>query len=291
MGDLLAHMSSGVTTVCRCWALTRRDGETLGFTDHDRNLSFDGFAFQAASGLTARALEQSTGFAVDNSEAVGVLSHTSLSEKDIAAGRFDSAQVTVFEVNWAQPEDREVIFRGTLGEISRTESGFRADLRGLSEALNVPHGRVYQRACSAVLGDGECRVDLKDPRFVVEAVVQGVAEARVFEFEPLSAFEAGWFQHGVLRVLTGDGAGLQSAIQKDATSADARQIVLWEGLRAAVLPGDTVQLVAGCDKRTETCKDKFSNFLNFRGFPSIPGEDWQVSYPRQGSRMDGGSLS
>jgi uncharacterized phage protein (TIGR02218 family) len=38
-------------------------------------------------------------------------------------------------------------------------------------------------------------------------------------------------------------------------------------------------LEAGCDKRAETCRLKFANFLNFRGFPHVPGEDWLASYP------------
>ena len=33
--DLQAHLETGTTTLCRCWAVTRRDGELYGFTDHD----------------------------------------------------------------------------------------------------------------------------------------------------------------------------------------------------------------------------------------------------------------
>jgi uncharacterized phage protein (TIGR02218 family) len=48
--------------------------------------------------------------------------------------------------------------------------------------------------------------------------------------------------------------------------------------------------VAGCDKRAETCRAKFGNFLNFRGFPHIPGEDWVTAYPKDGVIHDGTSL-
>lgn len=40
--------------------------------------------------------------------------------------------------------------------------------------------------------------------------------------------------------------------------------------------GDNFQVFAGCDKRLVTCKDKFSNIINFQGFPYIPGQD-QIS--------------
>ena len=48
---LAAHLESGVTTTCRCWRLTRPDGVSFGFTDHDRALTFDGVTFSAVDGL------------------------------------------------------------------------------------------------------------------------------------------------------------------------------------------------------------------------------------------------
>jgi len=54
--------------------------------------------------------------------------------------------------------------------------------------------------------------------------------------------------------------------------------------------GDRFRVVAGCDKTAETCRAKFSNFLNFRGFPHIPGDDWVTAYPKNGAVHDGSSL-
>jgi uncharacterized phage protein (TIGR02218 family) len=50
-----------------------------------------------------------------------------------------------------------------------------------------------------------------------------------------------------------------------------------------------VRIEAGCDRRAKTCRLKFANFDNFRGFPDIPGEDWLVSYPVRGKGNSGGS--
>jgi uncharacterized phage protein (TIGR02218 family) len=71
---LQAHLDTGATTLCRCWKLVRRDGEVRGFTDHDRDLAFDGVTYLANTGLDAAALQQTTGLSVDNSQAVGALS-------------------------------------------------------------------------------------------------------------------------------------------------------------------------------------------------------------------------
>jgi uncharacterized phage protein (TIGR02218 family) len=68
-------------------------------------------------------------------------------------------------VRWDDVTARQVRFRGTLGEMTRRGGAFEVELRGLSEALNMPLGRAYLRTCSAVLGDRACRADLDDPAF------------------------------------------------------------------------------------------------------------------------------
>jgi hypothetical protein len=70
-------------------------------------------------------------------------------------------------------------------------------------------------------------------------------------------------------------AGRTFARSCDAAFGDARC-----GVAAA--PGVT------CDKRWPTCRDVFGNGMNFRGFPSAPGEDFLTLYPAEGERNDGG---
>lgn len=49
-------------------------------------------------------------------------------------------------------------------------------------------------------------------------------------------------------------------------------------------------MVVGCDKRFETCKAKFSNTVNFRGFPHLPGNDAAYGYVNEGGNFDGGPI-
>ncbi|MFN6977771.1 MAG: DUF2163 domain-containing protein, partial [Gemmobacter sp.] len=205
--SLDAHLALGATTVCRCWAVVRRDGAVFGFTDHDRDLAFEGILFRAGTGLTARALSQTTGLAVDNAEAVGALSDASVTEADLAAGRFDGAEVRAWAVNWADVTARALEFRGTIGEVARSGGAFRAELRGLAEALGQPRGRVIQRPCSAVLGDAQCRVDLSAAGYRAERAVEAVEGGRVFRWADFGGFDDRWFEKGRLTVLTGAAAG------------------------------------------------------------------------------------
>ncbi len=287
--DLDAHLASGTTGVCRCWKLVRGDGVTFGFTDHDRVLAFDGVSFKPETGLSAAALMQTTGLSVDNTEAVGALSDAAITEADIAAGRYDGAAIEAWLVQWDEPANRVLQFRGSLGELTRANGAFTAELRGLAERMNTATGRVYQRSCSAVLGDGACRFDLETAGYWAEVTVASVEGGRVFFLSGLDGFEARWFERGRCMVLDGAAAGLVGAVKIDRPEGAVRRVELWDRLRAGVAPGDTIRLTAGCDKRMETCRLKFGNLLNFRGFPDIPGDDWMVAHPSRLSARDGGS--
>jgi len=286
---LKAHLATGATTVCHAWRIRRGDGVVMGFTDHDRDLTFEGVVFRADTGLSALALQQGTGLAVDNTEAVGALSDAAIREADVEAGRFDGAELTAWLVNWADVAQRQVEFRGTLGEIRRAGGAFRAELRGLTEALNQPMGRVYQKPCPAVVGDAACKVDLSAPGYATERAVEQVEDAQRFTFAALDGFDFGWFERGRLIVLDGAAAGLSGLVKRDRFLDGLRVVELWQPLRAGIAPGDRVRLEAGCDKRFETCRLKFGNALNFRGFPDIPGEDWMMALPARSGETSGGS--
>ncbi|MGB3406869.1 MAG: DUF2163 domain-containing protein [Jannaschia sp.] len=284
------HLATGTSNVCRAWILKRTDGEVFGFTDHDMSLEVDGTICHASSGLTAGALQSATGLSVDNVEAKGALSHDAISTDDLRAGRWDEAEVRAYLVNWAEPSQHEILFRGTLGEISWGDGAFSAELRGLAETLNRVRGRVYQSRCDAVLGDGRCRLDLQSTLYRIELPIMAIEENRVLILPQLPLYEAQWFERGRVQVLDGAARGLVEQVKTDRTLEDQRRVELWASLRAEAKVGDTILLEAGCDRRMETCRYKFNNLLNFRGFPHIPGEDWLMAYPTSTSVNDGGKL-
>ena len=282
-------MSSVATTRARLWSVTRRDGAVFGFTDHDRDLTMDGVTFRAGTGLSAGAIERSTGLSVDNASAAGALSDAGVTEADIGAGRFDGAAVTAWEADWQDLSDRRVTFRGTFGEVTRGGGAFEVELRGLSEALNRPRGRVFQKLCPAVLGDADCRIDLDSSAYSIELPVEAAGEAEL-SWTAFDGYDPGWFERGRVVVLDGAARGLSEAIRRDVEVGAGRRIELWARFAVPPKVGDKVRVEAGCDKRFATCRAKFDNVLRFRGFPDIPGEDWLQSYPTARTGNDGGSL-
>lgn len=287
--DFQARLDSGATRMCRCWRVDRKDGMVLGFTDHDGDLSFDGVTFLAGSGMDASALQTATGLSVDNAQAVGALSTAAITEADIRAGKFDGAEVRHWMVDWERPDLRVMLFRGSFGEIRRSDGRFEVELRGLAETLNVSVGRNILRSCDRVLGDGKCSFDVTKPGFFAEvSVAAGSAGARVV-CDGLAHFASDWFSQGQLIWLSGDNAGDKALIKSETILAEGRAFGLWQQPAREMKTGDRFRVVVGCDKSAETCRAKFQNFLNFRGFPHIPGEDWVTSYPKDGEIHDGGS--
>lgn len=278
--DVLGDLRAGTATLARVWVIERRDGLRLGFTDHDCDLAFMGVTCRAGTGLTAAALQQAGGLSVDNSEAAGLLNDASITEADLSAGRYDGARVGLWLVDWGDPSRHRALFSGTLGEVVRAGAGFRVEMRGLTEPLNQPQGGVYARPCSAVLGDGRCRFDLSRPGYRSECEVERIEDGRILTFSWQGGFDDRWFEGGRLDVLSGAGAGLVASVRADRLLPGGRRVELWEGLRAPVAAGDRIRLTAGCDKRAETCRAKFNNLINFRGFPHLPGEDWLTAPAR-----------
>src|SRR6184192_2206509 len=96
---LQVKLDSGVTTLCRCWVVTRRDGVVRGFTDHDEDVVVAGVTCHAGAGLAASEAVEQLGLAVAGSEISGALADDALSEADLAAGRYDAAAVEVYVVD------------------------------------------------------------------------------------------------------------------------------------------------------------------------------------------------
>jgi len=83
--DLQAKLDSGVTTLARCWILTRTDGAVQGFTEHDEDIVVGSVTCRAGSGLSGSEATAKLGLAVDGSEFTGALADDSLNEDDLTA--------------------------------------------------------------------------------------------------------------------------------------------------------------------------------------------------------------
>jgi uncharacterized phage protein (TIGR02218 family) len=269
----MSIVERNLTTIAFCWRIERRDGVCLGFTSHDRDLVVDQLSYRAAPGMLPSAISISDGFDADTLDVAGALTSDAISAADLMAGRWDSAAVSIFMVDWQNPDGERVpLARGELGEVSTQGGGFSAELRGPTALLDRPVVEQTSPECRAQLGDKRCRIDMAS-KVRVTRITAVPEEDQVQVADAAPAPNA--YGYGRLRWLGGRNSGLESSI----VSSAGNRLTLREGSVYPAGPGDLVEISEGCDKSFATCVARFANAVNFRGEPHLPGMDLLTRYP------------
>jgi uncharacterized phage protein (TIGR02218 family) len=187
--------------------------------------------------------------------------------------------VEAWLVNWQSPSQRHRMRIASIGEVRREDNRFTAELRSLSHALGQERGRIFRATCDADLGDARCTVDLSSVAWTsIGAVAATDGHARL-DTNFLADRPTGFFDGGLLTFTSGANDERQVEVLRHVRDDAGDHIELWQKMAATIAPGDTIRVTAGCDKRFETCRDRFDNVANFRGFPHMPGNDFALSYP------------
>jgi uncharacterized phage protein (TIGR02218 family) len=266
-GSLDSHLASEVTTIATCWKLTRRDTVVMGFTDHDRDVVLDGVTYEASTGFTPSAVANNSELSVDNLDVEGVIDSVIITEEDIQAGLYDFSQIEVFIVNYTDLTQGVLNLRtGWLGEIKFGSNRFVAEVRGLMQNLAQGIGELYSPSCRAKFGDDRCGIDITG--FTETGSVTLVTDNQVFK-DSARTEENGWFDGGEITFTTGNNNGLSMEIKEFRNA----QITLVLPMAYNIEVTDTYSIITGCDKSFDTCIAKFSNAINFRGEPHVPGLD------------------
>lgn len=263
--------SQPLETVAIWWRLERRDGVTLGFTSHDRDLSFDGLVHRTAPGMVPSAIRRTADFEADSAEVAGALSHDSIREADLAAGRFDGGSIAMGLVDWETLE-RMTLYAGTIGTVGHEGAGFSAELRSVKDLLArqiVPRTAPTCRA--EFCGEG---CTLSANTFTHETTLAEIsADGGLVRASdgPTGAALA----FGRLRWIDGPEAGIVRRIE----GVEGAWLVLDRTTASEVGAGTRIELREGCDHTLDTCATRFGNAANFQGEPFLPGNDLLTRYP------------
>ena len=255
-------------TISNLIRIELKDGTEYGYTDFDTALTVDGVTYVVAPGLQKVNMTLTANAEVSNQELSSAW--VDAPEADLKGGLFDSATIEVAWCSWKHPEfGRLVVFTGQLGEITWTEEGFSADIVSYMKNLELNVGNTFTANCRHSLFStpevglvGACGIN--KAAYTFNGTVSAVGTPK-WTFNSTLIQADGYFTNGSIKFTSGNNAGLSAMIKTH--SAGLLTLALPTAFTFAV--GDTFEIVGGCDKTLETCKNKFNNVLNFGGFPHI----------------------
>lgn len=263
-------LSSELEAAALYWRIFRRDGCTLGFTSHDRDVWLGGVLHRAAPGMVPSALRQGSALDDDSADVEGVLSHDSITARDLAEGRYDDAAITIGVLDW-ETGDHAPLYSGTMGAITTLDNAFTAQLRSAKALLQYDPIPLTSPLCRAQFcGEGCALGPQKFTAVAALASVDRVQERLVF-----GGIEPALYSYGELVWLDGPLAGTRARIVEGGPAG----LLLDRPLRAEPDAGNRARLRQGCDRTLQTCASRFGNAVNFRGEPYLPGNDFVTRYP------------
>lgn len=225
--DLGTHIHDATTTsLATCWKITRTDGETRTFTDHDLPLVIDAdgggeLSYEPNLSFSRSETVNTDKMTLDVLELDGILDDSQLSQEDLLAGMYDQAELRIFFVNWqdlTQGVMKEL--RGWFGEVALGDYGYKVEVHSLKSAYTEAIVELLQGKCRAGFGSqtgglrGGCLLKKHpDKRLDLQAYVVGdIVELAVFDGRRYRATTSGTTDSGeptfdtTVGATTGDGS-------------------------------------------------------------------------------------
>lgn len=270
MRSISNNFSSEVTAgrISNLILITTKAGVKYGFTDCETTLTVDGQAYAPAPGLQRLRLTLTANAEVSNQEFGSAW--LDVPEADLKGGKFDNCTVEVAWASWAHPEyGKVVVFTGSLGDISWTDEGFKADVVSYMKNLELILGNTYTAQCphqlfnTATTGKiGSCGIN--PAAYTFTGSVTSVITPK-WKFGISTTKNDAYFSNGKITFTSGLNNGLSYIVKVHANN----EVELFLPTNFIVSTSDTFTIYAGCDKTLATCKDKFNNVINFGGYPHI----------------------
>jgi uncharacterized phage protein (TIGR02218 family) len=255
------------------YTITLVGGTVLRYTTWDTTLTVLGNKFLTGPpDISRTAIEEQIGMDVSTIEVTILASLSDLLNgvpilQAIGLGLFDGAAFKVERLfmDATGVQIGTVIrfsgFVGPVDELSRSYAKITVNSGTELLTMQLPQ-IILQPGCTNTLFDARCR--LSKAAFAEANTVQ--AGSTVNKLISLSAKADDYYDNGQLVFTTGANAGLVKAVKQYL----GQQFTFNSPLPFTPSAGDLFTAYPGCDKTQATCTNKFSNLVNFEGFPYIP---------------------
>lgn len=258
--DMTAMLRSRVRTLGWAATMTRRDGEVFRYCSGSIDRGIDGETFSASPSFTLSTLTCTAGVGQVDTLDLTVLPSSDMNRADLLAGRWDGCRVEFNQFDWKDLDHGLIPWPTFRVSDTRPKDGvFILNLRDLRVLWKQDYTLMTGKDCQNRLGDARCQVDLSP--FTHTFTITSVNSARRQFTASGLAQAADYFTDGTCRLDDGIHAGLDLLVMDHASGG---VITLAVPLLQNLEVGMTGTLIAGCLKRLQDCRDKFSNVVNMR---------------------------
>lgn len=272
---LIALLEENEFVMADLYTISTVQGDVYRYTNYDFDLVVGGHVYKSDGPIISReGISLSLGIEVDNlSVTIDTTDEQTFEGIRVAQafhnGQMDGARFKLERIFMDKdtPTDTSAgtikLFEGRLIEPELDRNTISVSVASDLDELNVQMPRnLYQPSCTNTLFDTAC--GLLRQNFMVQTTIEsGSTAARILcqVNQP-----QGWFTQGVIEFLDGGNAGLKRTIRMHESGALLLTLPLFEAPQV----GQRIKVYPGCDKRLETCQNRFNNFSRFRGAPFIP---------------------
>lgn len=259
------------------WIITRRDGVTFRYTSLDRDFTWGEDVYKACGSMLPSAAEEASAVGqVSNMELTGIITDDGITEPELYGGLFDDAFIQVWLVPYVGTEAPRRLAAGWAGNLSHGEKGFNMEVVGPGARLDQQAlVQLYGPGCRWVFGSPQCGFDREAVK--LQGAVLSSLNRGIFVGDLTDPGGLQW-ENGLVRWTSGPNDGRECEVKDVVFNSAGAEVELWELAPFRPEYGDTFDLLPGCDLSAPTCK-MYGRYLNFGGFPDVPGEDALVETP------------
>jgi len=252
------------------------NGDFIGFSDFNQDLTFNGVTYYATNTTEATASSQNLGLNIDNIR-IKLLIDTpdsilgrGITERHLRSGILDDSPVRVFLADYTNPTVGQItILNGFIGESNVSNGYLDIEVNSTTQKLSRGLSRVTSPVCPFEFGGAECALNLpasglEFANVPVLLVTELPDRTNILLNHP--GFTA-FFQFGFIEVETGSNRGMRATILDVVNNA----IAINDPLLVPLTTSDTVTIRASCAKTRNACTG-YNNILRFGGF--FVGGNW-----------------
>lgn len=254
-----------MSTWTTCVKIKRTDNVTIGLTELDKNLTIGGVTYVSAAGYSPSTYSSNSTMSVNHADIEGLLGFAGVTREQIRAGLYDFASIELFIYDFEIESVVKTLAVGNWGESQLLDGSYKAEFRSLSQRMQQSVGKLYTAHCSADLGDEKCKIDLTP---LVRTSALTAVNSRLTILDTARNEVDDYWRGGVITFISGDNEYRSFEIS---SSRSDGTLILFLPLAFPGQVGDQYIIKPGCDKMLDTCKTRYNNVVNFRGFPHVPG--------------------